>query len=74
MAIFADLPIASRIAARSFFEMLAYFVHSDAPLFGGVLAQVKGRVDLFVKNALKASRQGFAQFQTEAHSVSYCQS
>ena len=52
-----------------FFQVLAHFVHSDATLFGRVLAQVKSRVDLFGKNALESFRQGFAQFQTEAHGV-----
>ena len=49
--------------------MLAHFVHSDATLFGGVLAHVKSRVDFFAKNALESFRQGFAQLQTEGHGV-----
>ena len=44
-------------------------MHCDAALFGGVLAQVQSRVDLFAKNSLESFRQGFAQFQTESHGV-----
>ena len=51
--------------------MLANLVHSDATLFGGVLAQVQSRVDLLAKNSLESFRQGFAQFQTESHCVFY---
>src|SRR5262245_17347983 len=47
--------------------MLSNFVDGDATLFGGVLAQVQSRVDLFAKNSLESYRQGFAQFQTESH-------
>ena len=38
--------------------MLANLVHSDATLFGGVLAQVQSRVDLLAKNSLESFRAG----------------
>jgi hypothetical protein len=49
--------------------MLANFVDSNATLFGGVLATVQSRIDLFAKDALESFRQRFAQFQTESHGV-----
>ena len=49
--------------------MLANFVHSDATLFGGVLAKCKAESICFAKNSLESFRQGFAQFQTESHGV-----
>ena len=40
--------------------------HSDATLFGGVLAHVKSRVDFFAKNTLRPSGRGSRNFKRKA--------
>jgi hypothetical protein len=62
VAILADLANGQSHRRAQFFQVLSYFMHGDTTLFGRVLAQVKSRVDLFGKNALKTFRQRFAQF------------
>jgi hypothetical protein len=71
VTIFADLADREPHCRTQLFEILANLVDSNATLFGGVLAQVQSRVDLFAKNSLESFRQGFAQFQTESHCVFY---
>jgi hypothetical protein len=71
VTIFADRADRQPHCGTELFEMLANLVHSNASLFGGVLAQAQSRVDLLAKNSLESFRQGLAQFQTESHCVFY---
>jgi hypothetical protein len=70
MLILTDFTNGKAHCSAQFFKMFANFVHGDAALLCRVPAQSKGRVDLFAKDSLQPVRQGFTQFQTEAHIVS----
>ena len=71
MTIFADRTNREPHCGTEFFEMLANLVHGDATLFGGVLATVQSRVDLFAKNSFEPAGPGFARIQMESQGVFY---
>jgi hypothetical protein len=71
VAIFADLSSRNPHCRAQLFQVLAHFVHSDAAFFGGMVTQLKSRIDFFPENSLESFGQRFAQFQFEGHGGYY---